>query len=326
MRFPLYQRPNALVFLDDDASYLEMLALVMPRNWCVRLYTHVDDCIEYLRQERGLWEADVWSHQHIANNSRTGMSPIRQILSYWTNDTHRYGLTKIFIVDFSMPAITGLEVLNALPEWPPSRLLLTGKADEFIAISAFNQGLIDMFVPKQQPDVGKHLTGMLSNQNSKPLDSYEGIWRSLLKKEQHDVLQESSIQLHLLKLIQEKEWVEYVVVSAPFGILGLDKHAQAQWLQLELHNDLGVAVDLAQSTGQSTATVQKIRDGTHLLNTELLMALDSTDDVTMNPAFKIGDYENLIGAYFTVSQGAIKGVGHHQFLLSMLPRSVTQID
>jgi hypothetical protein len=44
MRFPLYHRPNALIFLDDDASYLEMLAMVMPKNWYVRLYTHADEC------------------------------------------------------------------------------------------------------------------------------------------------------------------------------------------------------------------------------------------------------------------------------------------
>jgi hypothetical protein len=38
-----------------------------------------------------------------------------------------------------------------LLDWPGSRVLLTGQADEQVAVKAFNSGLIDQFVPKQAP-------------------------------------------------------------------------------------------------------------------------------------------------------------------------------
>ena len=51
MSFPLFHRPGTVVFLDDDPDYLEMLALVLPRQWHVKLFLHPHECISYLQQE-----------------------------------------------------------------------------------------------------------------------------------------------------------------------------------------------------------------------------------------------------------------------------------
>ena len=41
--------------------------------------------------------------------------------------------------------------------WPGSRVLLTGQADEQVAVRAFNRGLIDQFIAKQTPDISRRL-------------------------------------------------------------------------------------------------------------------------------------------------------------------------
>jgi CheY-like chemotaxis protein len=318
MHFPLYHRPNALVFLDDDASYLEMLALVMPNDWSVRFFTHVDDCLAHFEHQHTQWETDVWHHQQLVENWRAGKLLIPEILEYWTSNSHRYGLTQSCVVDFAMPAMTGIEFLKKLPVFPASRVLLTGKADEQIAIAAFNEGLISKFVPKQHHDIGRHLTVILSEQHQKPMDFHEGIWRSGLKKEHYAALQEGTVKLDLLRLAREKQWVEYVVLPAPFGILALDKYANAHWLQLELRSDLASAADLAQSTGQPSDMVQKIRQGTHFVDTELLMAMGSDDAARTAPTFELGLSKGLVGAFFPLAADKTYGMGYSEFL-SRLP-------
>jgi CheY-like chemotaxis protein len=326
MRFPLYHRPNSIVFLDDDANYLEMLGLVMPRNWCVRLYTHVGDCMDHIRQEHPQWEADVWSHHQMVDNWKAGTLLIPRILQYWQTNPYRYGLTKICVVDFSMPTMTGLDVLKALPVWPANRVLLTGKADESIAVSAFNDGLIDRFVPKQHPDIGTHLARVLQEQHTKPLDFHDGIWRSALKQEQYAALQENSAAISLFNLIEERGVVEYVVVPAPFGILGIDTHAQAHWLQMELTNDLPAAADLAQSSNQPSEVVQKIRLGTHFINVELLMALHTDEKASIASTFKIGQAGTLLGAFFPMNHLPKQGISHQEFMMALPPRSASQLS
>ena len=61
-------------------------------------------------------------------------------------------------------ALDGLKVLETLVDWPGSRILLTGQADEQIAVKAFNSGLIDQFVPKQTHDITRHLLGLFHGQ------------------------------------------------------------------------------------------------------------------------------------------------------------------
>jgi CheY-like chemotaxis protein len=322
MQFPLYHRPNAFVFLDDDPGYLDMLAIVMPAHWCVRLYTHVDGCIDRIKQEHSLWEEDVWSHFQITEGWRTGAALIPQILQYWQTNASRYGLTKVLIVDFSMPAMTGLDVLKMLPNWPSNRVLLTGKADEMVAVTAFNQGLIDQFVPKQHPDIGKHLTEVLAEQHASPMYFHESIWRNALKKEQFEVLRNTSVQQDLTRLVEQRGWVEYFVIPEPFGILAIDAQARAHWLQLEQTKDLAAAADLAQSTGQPANVVHNIRTGTHLANTELLMTLYSDAPVALATTFKIGSADTLVGAFFALPAQDKLGVGHSEFLASQPRRAV----
>ncbi len=322
MRFPLYHRPNVLTFLDDDASYLETLALVIPAHWSVRLFTHADDCLAQLEREHVLWKEDVWMHQAMVNEWHAGTALIPKILAYWTSHSQRHPLTQTCVVDFAMPAMTGLDFLEKLPAWPANRVLLTGKADEFVAIAAFNKGLIHSFVTKQHPHIGKHLTHILTGQHCKPMDFHDSIWRSALTHEQYAVLQETTVRQDLHTLVSERQWVEYVVVPAPFGILALDQHARAHWVQLELRSDLEAAANLAQDTGQTSAVLQKIRAGTHLLNTELVQALGSGEAPNIKTTFTIGNTDSLLGAHFRVEADTTYGVSHHDFLRSLPERSV----
>ncbi len=323
MAFPLYHRPNSLVFLDDDANYLETLALVLPGHWNVSLFTHADDCFEFCSRQYALWKEDVWLHQQMVNRYQAGAGIIPQVLEYWQNQSVRYQLTQTCVADFAMPAMTGLEFLKKLSAWSVKRVLLTGKADELVAIGAFNEGLIETFIPKQHPQIGRHLTETLAAQHVQPMHYHEGIWRGALKPEQYAVLQESSVRLELRKIIQERQWIEYVVIPAPFGILGLDRQAGAHWLQLELRSGLDSMVDLAQAAGQSDAVIQKIKAATHFINAELLSALGSAEEPSIKTCFTIGKADSLLGALFSLAADKAYGMGHDEFLASAPPRVLT---
>jgi CheY-like chemotaxis protein len=117
MSFPLFQRPGAIAFLDDDPDYLEMLALVLPRHWHVRLFSRPQDCIDKLRAEPPAWEADAWQQQQMVDQWRAGKPLVPQILQYWAQSTDRFALTRVCVVDFSMPQKDGLQVLSEVADW-----------------------------------------------------------------------------------------------------------------------------------------------------------------------------------------------------------------
>lgn len=300
MNYPLFHRPGTIVFLDDDPDYLEMLALVLPRHWHVKLFLRPAECINYLQQEPPFWEADAWNQQQLIDQWRAGKPLIPQILGYWSKYTERYALARVCVVDYSMPAMDGLQALAELVDWPGSRVLLTGQADEQIAVRAFNRGLIDQFIPKQIPDISRKLIDAVEHLLATPNARHAQTWRATLSPEQNALLRLPSVGRDLAAF-SARRWVEHVVIGDPFGVLGMDAAGHASWLQLEAPQGLAALAELAQLEKVPAAGLEDIRAGRSLANLELRQALEPQSTVELAPAFALGQRDTLLGALFAIA-------------------------
>ena len=305
MSFPLYRRPGAVVFLDDDLDYLEMLAEVMPMDWYVHLMLRPVACIDMLLEETAPRELDMWRQQEVINRWREGAALIPQILKYWREDgIARFTLAQVCVVDYSMPAMSGLKVLGELTPWLGSRILLTGRADEQLAVSAFNRGLIQQFIPKQSIEIRQRLTEAIQSLLHKPSLRHEQTWRATLSMQQNAFLSDPAIAAELEKLVRIQGWVEHVVIGAPFGVLGLDRHAGVSWLQLEPTRNLQELAEMAESQGWDTDCAQQIRAGKKLIDLELQLALGSGQKPQPQDAFVLGTGEAVLYAALFAVQAA----------------------
>jgi CheY-like chemotaxis protein len=318
MSFALYRRPGGVVFLDDDPDYLEMLADVMPQDWFVGLFLRPVECIARLMLEPALWEADAWRQQEIINRWREGASLIPQILEYWREDgMERFALTQVCVVDYAMPAMSGLRVLSELTGWTGSRVLLTGRVDEQLAVSAFNRGLINQFIPKQSPEIRLRLTSSIQELLDLPDARHQQTWRATLSRQQHMLLCNPQIADALQGLVLTQGWIEHVVIGAPFGILALDRRGGVYWMQLEPAENLQELAEMAQSQGWDAATVQEVRLGKKLVDLELQLALDAGVKPQPREAFSItGGDAALYAAVFPISTPPSPGLAnsHECFL------------
>lgn len=299
MSLHLFRRPGSVVFLDDDPDYLEMLAMVMPRHWNIRLFVRPAQCIHHLLREPRQWEQDSWNQQLLVDLWRQGKPLIPQILAYWARAVERWSLTHVCVVDFSMPGMDGLQVLSELVDWPGARLMLTGQADERVAVGAFNRGLIDHFIPKQTPNISVQLAEALEQLAERPHDRHDQIWRATLRPEQLAMLREAGVQKALCALLG-RQWVEHVVIGDPFGVLGVDGGGRVGWLQLETREGLATMAELAQLEAAGSACLAEIRSGRRLVSLELRQALGLRGPCEPMPAFALGDSGSLLGALFEV--------------------------
>lgn len=322
MKFPLYHRPSALVFLDDETPYLEMLAMVLPREWHIRLYTRAQDFLDQAHAQSTQWEADVEMHKAMLDQWYLGKALPRLMLDYWRSQSERYGLTTVAVVDYAMPAGNGVEVLKAAPTWPTWRVLLTGKADEHTAVKAFNDRLIDRFVTKQTPELAQHLINALRQHCGAPLEFHESVWRNALRPSQQLVLKDRAVQSALSDWLKQHNIAEYVALPEPFGILALDRDGYAHWLQFEMHKDLPAAVELAKAAGHNAASLASIAAGAALSDAEWQQALGQDDKSRCASAIALGVGGHLIAAHFDQSALGKIGVSHNEFLLRQPPRGV----
>lgn len=319
MSFPLFNRPGTLVFLDDDADYLEMLALVLPRKWHARLFLEPRECIRQLQKEMPFWEADAWNQQQLVDHWRAGRPLVPQILEYWARHTERFSLTRVCVVDFSMPSMDGLQALGELGDWPGARVLLTGQADDQMAIDAFNAGLIQQFIPKQTADLGVRLVDVVERLQGTPHASHAQTWRATLKPEQVALLREPAVARELAALAA-RHWLEHVVIGDPFGVLGLDAAGSPSWLQLEGGAALPALAELAQMEHMDAAVVADIRAGRKLVNLEVSQALRQPPQVA--EARPLDPGHSVFAAWFPLDAQGLGDPGYSHWLARQPARRI----
>ncbi len=304
MSFPLFHRPGSVVLLDDDPDYLEILAVVLPRRWHLRMFLRPAQCIYYLHRERRRWEQDRWSHQAMVDLWRQGKPLIPQILQYWASTPERHALTHVCVVDFSMPGMDGLQALSELTGWPGARVLLTGQADERVAVGAFNRGLIDRYIPKQDPNVTARLTEAIDALCDRPHEQHNAIWRSTLRTDQLELLATPELQ-QALQRYAWGQWTEYVVIGQPFGVLGLDRQGQASWLQLQTRESLPALAELAKRQGADAQSLQDILRGHCLMPLEVRQILALEGPGQPLPAFALALHGQVLAALFELPASAL---------------------
>ncbi|WP_332813434.1 response regulator [Ramlibacter sp.] len=320
MTFPLFSRPGSLAFLDDDPDYLEMLAMVLPRRWHARLFVQPRECIARLQQELPFWEADAWSQQELVDQWRAGRPLVPQVLAYWARSSERFSLTRVFMVDFSMPEVDGLQVLAALGEWPGARVLLTGQADDQVAIDAFNGGLIEQFIPKQTGDIGQRLQDVVERLMAVPHPAHAQTWRATLRPEQQALLRKPAVARDLAALAAGR-WVEHVVIGDPFGVLALDAAGRAGWLQLETTAALPALAEMAQLEGLDPGTVAEIRAGRRLASVEVSQSMRQPPQVAA--ASPVGEDGELLAAWFPLAAAGLGDAGYKHWLARQPLRHVS---
>ena len=99
----LFQRPGAVLFLDDDPDYLEMLGMVVPGQTQVELYSRPSGFLARMQAEPAHWETDAALQVQMIDRWRQGQALIPQVLHYWASRPERYRLAKICVVDYAMP-------------------------------------------------------------------------------------------------------------------------------------------------------------------------------------------------------------------------------
>lgn len=285
--FNLFQRPSRMVFLDDDAFFLDVLSMALPKHWRADLFVDTQPCIAFLQANGALQKRDVWRQQAILAQSRAGDSLIPLVLQYWQHHPERYSVVELAIFDYAMPGLSGLEALKRLTHWEGRRALLTGQADEVLAVAAFNAGTIHQFIPKQSANLRASLIAQLQPMLDSSMAHHQVLWRQGLTQAQLEWLSDPKVATGLQQWLAAKDSVEYVVTDVPFGVLMVSRIGKVSWLQLEAKAHLEDLVELA-SEDMPISDLRSVLKGETLPNVELSLALGGLP-LKVTPAFEIGD-------------------------------------
>ncbi|GAA5787092.1 response regulator [Chitiniphilus shinanonensis] len=275
--------PSSVLFVDDNADYLANLALALDPDLACRLHSNPLVSLATLNQSppaSALVDryCSLFQFQERPQPGQRLMEfDLERVLREVYNPG-RFDLVTVLVIDYAMPGLDGLEYCRHVRDPAVKKILLTGKADEKIAVQAFNQGLIDRFLPKQSPDLVMRLTqDIRALQQAYFRDLCQPL-ANVLALASHPFLRDEAFSGWFGGLCRQLGVIEHYVHADPAGLLLLDDGANAQLLVVLSEQDLVAQHDEAFDLGAPPQVLEALRQGSGLLYRHACRQFPMVDD------------------------------------------------
>ena len=165
MQLPAWQLPNTVLCVDDNRKYLNSLRLVISSKHIAPLFI---DAPEAALQLVGSQKNDNLMTKLYSKSDHEAMR--LQSIDINLNVLHqeiynpgRFKHIAVIVVDYAMPGMNGIDFAAQVRLLNPKIkiLMLTGEADEKLAVDAFNQGVIDKFLRKNEVNFQEQLNEII---------------------------------------------------------------------------------------------------------------------------------------------------------------------
>lgn len=240
---PPFYYPTTVVFVDDSRDFLANLSLQLDAGLAFRLHDSPVDALVALNGPSGqpsLVERvfSVSRHGDDLPLSHHVIDLNLDNIAREVHNEHRFEQVSVVVVDYDMPGIDGLELCRNLKNPALRKILLTGKADEKVAVQAFNQGLIDRFILKQDPDVIPILNRAIVDLQLAYFENLGRMVMDALALGSHPFLRDALFAGEFRRICTRLNIIEFYLTAFPEGILMLDADGAPSLLIVKTEEDL----------------------------------------------------------------------------------------
>lgn len=270
---PCCSFPTTVLLIDDDESFLESTSLKLGRKIPRKCYSDPVAALNFLLEQ---YQANPFTKRCLlrpeerSRDHRNIDVDVQAIYKEIYNPA-RFTEISTVVVDFAMPGLNGLEVCQQLKGSRFKVVLLTGEADEKVAIDLFNKGIIDRFVRKDNPDFMNVLVLAINQlQEEYFKDLSEIVVNSLTKNPEYPpcCLDDPVFVTFFNEFLGQHQFVEYFLLDATGSFLFLDASANPSMLIVKDETEMqGALCDAELSDTEVPADIfAAIKNKTMLLH------------------------------------------------------------
>lgn len=258
--------PTTVVFVDDSTSFLDNLILHLDPNLAFRLFDSAADALLTVNMEgrvmpnTGRYFAPYPFPEELPYGHRAIDLDVDKVHREVHNE-HRFEQVSVAVVDYEMPGIDGLEFCRNIRDPAMKKILLTGKADEKIAVGAFNEGIIDRFITKREPEAAAVLNKTIVEMQHAYFHYVARMLREALKIGKPAFLHDPLFAARFRQICAELGIVEYYLCGEPDGMLLVDAKGTAHQLIVKTDQAMLGHFEIAHDQAAPEALLAALRNG-----------------------------------------------------------------
>lgn len=217
-----YYYPTTIVLVDDNQRFLDNFTLHLDESLAWRCFSSANEALEHINQQAARVHLDqrcfFWYRESSAqedNVLRLDLTLIEREIS----DPSRFKDISVVIVDYDMPEMNGLALCQRIRDPRIKKILLTGVADEKVAVQAFNDGIIDRFLMKSDPAITDRINQAIRDCQRKYFQEVSSMIQNTLALKSPEFLYDNTFIEYFFSLKKAHSFVEYYYVEDPTGFV-----------------------------------------------------------------------------------------------------------
>lgn len=221
-----YYYPTTTVLVDDSQRFLQSFTLYLSEDTAYRCFTSASDALAHinLQARKPHLEQRCFSWFRAGESSHGDTFSLDlSLIEQEINDAMRFSTVSVLVVDYDMPEMNGLEMCGKLDDPHIRKILLTGVADERVAVQAFNDGLIDRFLMKNDPDIATKIRQAIEDSQRQYFQRVSAMLQNTLALKSPEFLYNPVFADYFFALQAQRGFVEYYYVESPSGFVLLDE-------------------------------------------------------------------------------------------------------
>jgi CheY-like chemotaxis protein len=243
--------PTNALFVDDDPDFLKSLRLCLDEELTYQYEHNPVKALEKLKEPSSsvqfigqyislLKEADIEIGAEIENQDYTNTYFNIDISGFHKKmyDPNRFKELSLVVVDYSMPPMDGIEFCKRLSSHPIQKVMMTGYADDNLAINAFNEGIIQKFIRKHDQNFERVLNDIVYEMEYAYFQKLSAVIMQNLVLRPQSCLNDPIFIDFFEKLRKEKGLIEYYLVDEAGCFLFLDMLGNIYWLIVQTEEDM----------------------------------------------------------------------------------------
>ncbi len=253
---------STIIVIDDDREFLESFRSRFRRRMLCRAFGDPEEAIRHIRKTTPRMPRHsgcVVPGDLVSSDGDQAVVFRPAVIRDLMHDANRFEEVSVAVIDYDMPGINGLEVCRRLRDLPLRKVMLTGAADEKLAMGAFNEGLIDRFVLKQEADAVDRLEEVIHQLQVDYFGRIGNELSSLIGLNESAFLVDPVFHKYFDMLMERENAVEYFLSENPPGLQLVRGDGVVRTLLVQHYGAL--AVYAVAASGQPPGLNERISAG-----------------------------------------------------------------
>lgn len=245
--------PTTTILVDDVKSYLESVVLAAPVDLPFLTFDNPEEAIPHIVERNQVDQKRFAELVQVKGDTDTLVienTPVQElIVRFYTSSLpkqveslQRFNEISVIVADYAMPTMNGIEFFRKLGRIPQKRILLTGQADESIAVKAFNDGIIDQFITKGKPGVVRSLFDLVRRYQKDYFRHQYSFLRNAYQTEKDSLFASHDFEDLIAHLYESEGFLEHYFVNFPDGALLIDEDGRRRRLVALSEGDMDATV------------------------------------------------------------------------------------